>query len=186
MKFIKFAVLVLAFLFLQPRFSQAAVDVRVDLSSQRMIVTTDDGDSYVWAISSGRGSYRTPTGRYRAQWLDRNHRSSRYYNAPMPYSVFFRGNYAIHGTNEVRRLGQPASHGCIRLHTANAAKLFSLVQRHGLKQTNITISGSPGKKAKKAFAKAQPEASPASTATIDTGLRPSIDAGAPHAGDRRG
>lgn len=141
MNLVKFGFLVLVFSILGPHFSKAAVDVRVDLTNQRMTVTSDEGVVHQWAISSGRSTHRTPTGRYRAQWLDRTHRSSRYQNAPMPYSVFFRGNYAIHGTNQVRALGQPASHGCIRLHTANAAKLFALVQKHGLKQTSITISG---------------------------------------------
>lgn len=141
MNIIKFAVLVLVLTFFSPQFAKASVHVRIDLSAQRMVVSEHGDVIHEWAISSGRDNYRTPTGRYRAQWLDRHHRSSRYHNAPMPYSVFFRGNYAIHGTNEVRRLGRPASHGCIRLHTANAAKLFSLVQRHGLKQTAIVISG---------------------------------------------
>lgn len=146
MNLVKFAVLILAFTLFGPSLSKAAVNVRVDLAAQRMTVTTDDGTVQEWAISSGRGTYRTPTGQYRAQWLDRNHRSSRYHNAPMPYSVFFRGNYAIHGTNDVRNLGRPASHGCVRLHPANAAKLFALVQRNGLKQTVITITGQPAQK----------------------------------------
>lgn len=39
----------------------------------------------------------------------------------MPHSIFFHGGYAIHGSYEINRLGGPASHGCIRLHPANAA-----------------------------------------------------------------
>jgi lipoprotein-anchoring transpeptidase ErfK/SrfK len=57
----------------------------------------------------------------------------------MPYSIFYDGNYAIHGTNHIGRLGGRASKGCIRLHPANAAVLFSLVQRQGMGNTRIHI-----------------------------------------------
>jgi L,D-transpeptidase catalytic domain len=39
--------------------------------------------------------------------------------------------YAIHGSHEINRLGGPASHGCIRLHPANAGTLFALVKQRG-------------------------------------------------------
>jgi L,D-transpeptidase catalytic domain len=58
----------------------------------------------------------------------------------MPHSIFFHGGYAIHGTYEINRLGGPASHGCIRLHPANAAALFALVKREGMAATTIVIS----------------------------------------------
>ena len=41
----------------------------------------------------------------------------------MPYAVFYNGDYAIHGTNDLGRLGRPASAGCIRLHPRHAAEL---------------------------------------------------------------
>ena len=58
----------------------------------------------------------------------------------MPNSVFFLGGYAIHGTGHLKALGRPASHGCIRLHPQNAARLFGLIQKHGLGATRITIT----------------------------------------------
>jgi lipoprotein-anchoring transpeptidase ErfK/SrfK len=57
----------------------------------------------------------------------------------MPYSIFYRGGYAIHGTSDIRRLGGPASHGCVRLHTANARELFQMVQYFGKDSTRIVI-----------------------------------------------
>jgi lipoprotein-anchoring transpeptidase ErfK/SrfK len=59
----------------------------------------------------------------------------------MPHSIFFHGGYAIHGSYEISRLGGPASHGCVRLHPANAATLFALVGREGMGATTIVISG---------------------------------------------
>lgn len=115
-----------------------AVEVRVDLSTQTMHVTSKSGESHVWPVSSGRAGYNTPRGVYRAQRLARMHYSRKYDNAPMPHSIFFRGGYAIHATNAVRRLGSPASHGCIRLAPGNAAQLFAMVRAEGAR---ITITG---------------------------------------------
>lgn len=125
-----------------PFAAQARVDIRVDLNSQTMHVRGSDGSEYRWAISSGKRGHRTPNGVYGAKRLAKMHYSRKYDNAPMPNSIFFRGGYAIHGTNAVRRLGSAASHGCIRLAPGNAAKLFAMVKESGAR---IAISGSaPG------------------------------------------
>ncbi len=117
-----------------------ALSIQVDLSTQRMQVRTVDGESYNWAISSGREGYRTIRGQFRPYRLEKKW-YSRKYGGNMPNAVFFRGGFAIHGTGEIGRLGRPASHGCIRLHPANAAKLFALVQKHGKGATRIAING---------------------------------------------
>ncbi len=59
--------------------------------------------------------------------------------SPMPYSVFFTGGYAIHGTGAISRLGRPASHGCIRLHPSNARTFYSLVKQNGMRNTRIVV-----------------------------------------------
>ena len=127
-------------LFIVTSGAQAAVSIRIDLSSQRMHVSNGKGENYSWAISSGRSGFNTPRGSFRPYLLKRMHYSSKYNNSPMPYSIFFRGGYAIHGTSYVGMLGRPASHGCVRLATGNAAKLFAMVQREG---ASITITGTP-------------------------------------------
>jgi hypothetical protein len=58
----------------------------------------------------------------------------------MPYSIFFDGGYAIHGSYEISHLGRPASHGCIRLHPQNAALLFALVKER-MDDTTIVVTG---------------------------------------------
>ena len=117
----------------------AKVEARIDLSSQRMTVTVNGWHYGTWKVSTARRGYRTPTGSWRPKRLARMHYSKKYYNSPMPYSVFYLGGYAIHGTNAVRRLGRPASHGCIRLRTANARKFFNLVKKHGRRNTRIRV-----------------------------------------------
>lgn len=118
----------------------AKVNIRVDLSSQRMTVTNERGERYNWPISSARAGFVTPRGTFRPQALRRMHFSSRYNNAPMPHSIFFHRGWAIHGTTAVGALGRPASHGCVRLAPGHAAKLFAMVQRDG---ALITVTGSP-------------------------------------------
>ncbi|MEP9349679.1 L,D-transpeptidase [Xanthobacter sp. KR7-225] len=120
--------------------AEASVVARIDLSSQRMTVTVNGIPSYSWPVSTARRGYVTPTGSYRPQRMYRSYFSRKYYNSPMPYSIFFRGGYAIHGSYAVNQLGTPASHGCIRLHPANAATLYSLVQSHGAGNTVILIT----------------------------------------------
>ncbi|MCB1497435.1 MAG: L,D-transpeptidase [Bauldia sp.] len=118
----------------------AKVEARIDISSQRMYVKVNGVNKYTWPVSTGRSGYGTPTGTYRPQRLERTWYSTKYDNAPMPYSVFFRGGYAIHGTTAIRNLGRPASHGCVRLHPSNAAKLYSLIQKYGMGNARVIVT----------------------------------------------
>lgn len=122
------------------RAEAATVVARVDLSSQRMTVSVNGVPRYSWLVSTARRGYVTPTGVYRPQRLYRMYYSRKYYNSPMPYSIFYSGGYAIHGSYAVSQLGGPASHGCIRLHPSNAATLYSLVQSYGRGNTAIVIT----------------------------------------------
>ena len=117
----------------------ASVIARVDKSSQTMTVYHHGEVIGRWKVSTARSGKVTPSGTWSAKSLSRHHRSSRYDNAPMPFSIFYNGHFAIHGTNQVKKLGRPASSGCIRLHPANAAKLFSLVQSEGLGNMRVVV-----------------------------------------------
>jgi lipoprotein-anchoring transpeptidase ErfK/SrfK len=97
----------------------ASLTATVSLSSQTMTVTHRGKVIGLWPVSTARSGKVTPTGAWTAKWLSRHHRSSRYNNAPMPYSIFYNGNFAVHGTNQVSRLGRPASAGCVRLGLEN-------------------------------------------------------------------
>jgi lipoprotein-anchoring transpeptidase ErfK/SrfK len=111
--------------------ANAGVVVRIDNSSQSMQVYVDGALAYVWPVSTARRGYWTPPGNYRVQRMARMWYSRKYDMSPMPYSLFFHGGYAIHGTGAIRQLGRPASHGCVRLHPANARALYGLVGHYG-------------------------------------------------------
>jgi hypothetical protein len=120
----------------------ANVVISVDKTTQRMSVSVDRVPRFQFAVSTARAGYSTPNGTYHPQRLERSWFSREYYNSPMPYSIFFRGGYAIHGSYDINRLGGPASHGCIRLHPSDAGALFALVRREGMAATTIVVSGS--------------------------------------------
>jgi lipoprotein-anchoring transpeptidase ErfK/SrfK len=91
------------------------------------------------AVPTARSGYYTPTGSFTAQRLAAMWYSRKYDNSPMPHSIFFKGGCAIHGTEYIKRLGTPASHGCVRLHPDNAAELYSLVEENGMQNTEIVV-----------------------------------------------
>lgn len=121
--------------------AKAALLIKVDQSTQRMTVDVDGLRTFEWQVSTGKPGFDTPGGVFRPNRLDADHYSDEYNSAPMPFSIFFDlKGHAIHGTYEP--IGRPgASHGCVRLSPANASKLFSLVQAHGLNKTRIEIEG---------------------------------------------
>jgi len=103
----------------------------VDKSDQKLHLYENGLKKYSWEVSTARKGKVTPTGTWNAQWLSKHHKSSLYNNAPMPYSIFYHGNFAIHGTDQISRLGVPASSGCVRLHPENAAVLYAMVEQVG-------------------------------------------------------
>ena len=122
--------------------AQAAVLVTIDKSIQQMTVAVDGRPLYQWPVSTGKGGYDTPNGKFKAFRMERDHFSKEWDEAPMPFSIFFtQKGHAIHGSLDVKRLGTPASHGCVRLLPANAEKLFALVEQEGVLNTTVVLTG---------------------------------------------
>jgi hypothetical protein len=112
---------------------------KVDISSQRMKVYKGGKLLHQWKVSTGKKGFSTPTGIYKPTMIEKMHLSRQYNNAPMPYSVFFNGGIAVHGTNSVKRLGSRASHGCVRVATPHAKQLYALVEKSGTDNSYIEI-----------------------------------------------
>ncbi len=138
MRILSWLLAALAFAALSSR-ADAAIVVQIDRAVQRMAVIVDGAPRYNWRVSTARRGYITPPGTYHPEMLARRWFSRKYYNSPMPHSIFFYGGFAIHGSYEISHLGRPASHGCVRLDPSNAVILFGLVQREGLAATTILI-----------------------------------------------
>lgn len=119
------------------------LSIDIDLTRQLMTVSERGVSLHTWQISSARYGYRTPTGTFQPTWMTKMWYSRQYDLAPMPHAIFFHKGVAIHGTYATRALGNPASHGCVRLALGNAATLFKLVSRHGKELTEIVVHGTP-------------------------------------------
>jgi hypothetical protein len=146
----KLVFFVLAALFASLGVAHATANIHIDLSTQTMRVESGAG-SYVWPVSTARAGYYTPRGSYAPTGMQLMPYSRKYHMSPMPYSIFFRGGYAIHGTYATGALGRPASHGCVRLSPGNAKRLYEIVQAEG---GSISITGAPPARATR-YAKTQ-------------------------------
>jgi hypothetical protein len=123
--------------------AQAKIAITIDKNEQLMTVAVDGVERYHWPVSTGNPSHETPNGSFRTFRMEEDHFSKEFDDAPMPHSIFFtKIGHAIHGTDSEGRLGTPASHGCVRLSRANASTLYALVQKDGVLNTTVTLTGS--------------------------------------------
>ena len=124
----------------------STIHINIDKTTQKMTVFLDGIEKYSWPVSTGKAGYSTPSGAYTATSMNEIWYSKQWDNSPMPHSIFFiKDGHAIHGSYEVKNLGRPVSHGCVRISTENAAKLYALVQENGLENTQVVLTGvTPG------------------------------------------
>jgi L,D-transpeptidase catalytic domain len=121
--------------------AKAAILVTVDKSTQQMTVDVDGVRRWTWPVSTGLPGHDTPSGNYTAFRMEADHYSKEWDDAPMPHSIFFTyKGHAIHGSF-AGHIGNPASHGCVRLAPENAAKLYALVEQQGLPNTKVVLTG---------------------------------------------
>jgi lipoprotein-anchoring transpeptidase ErfK/SrfK len=98
--------------------------VVVSLSDQLAYLYQGDTLVAVSTISSGEPGRDTPMGVFSIGTKKLMHHSRKYDNAPMPFAQFITDyGVALHAG---RIPGYPASHGCVRLPSAFAKKLFSV------------------------------------------------------------
>jgi hypothetical protein len=123
--------------------AQAKIAITVDKNAQLMTVAVDGVERYQWPVSTGNPSHETPNGTFRTFRMEADHFSKEFDDAPMPHSIFFtKLGHAMHGTESEGRLGTPVSHGCVRLSRANATTLYALVEKEGVLNTTVTLTGS--------------------------------------------
>ena len=120
----------------------ASVQISINKISQKMTVSVDGVQKYQWLVSTGASGYATPSGSYTPFRMESDHYSKEWDDAPMPHSIFFTpAGHAIHGSPHTKSLGRPVSHGCVRLAPGNAATLYALVQKAGMRNTRVIVAG---------------------------------------------
>ncbi len=110
----------------------------IDVSLSRQLLVAYEGENPVFTtlVSTGKKgnkdeSFRTPKGKWRIQ---SKHISSSmagttatdgdYSIQDVPWTMFFEGNYALHGAFWHTRFGNTRSHGCVNLGPTDARWLF--------------------------------------------------------------
>lgn len=100
--------------------------IEINVTTQQ--VTAWEGDTPVFTFIASTGLPNTPTvlGEYNIYWkLESTLMSGPgYYLPDVPYTMYFYGGYALHGTYWHENFGQPMSHGCVNLKTDEAQRLF--------------------------------------------------------------
>ncbi len=102
---------------------------------QRLVISLGDQLAYLYhgnelvavaSISSGKDGKESPSGVFQILSKTPMHRSKKYNDAAMPFAQFITEyGVALHaGPNP----GYPASHGCIRLPSAFAKKLYAVTE----------------------------------------------------------
>lgn len=100
---------------------RASAKACVSLSTKQAWLQSNGTTSYgPVPITSGKPGSETPTGVFRVQWKDADHRSSEFNNAPMPNSVFFTNTGVAFHEGSLRA----QSNGCVHLSTTAAKRFF--------------------------------------------------------------
>ena len=96
----------------------------ISLAGQRMNVYGPSGQVASTQISSGRSGYATPTGIFSILQRNRYHESNIYSGAPMPFMQ--RLTWSGIALHQGVVPGHPASHGCIRMPSGFAEKMWGI------------------------------------------------------------
>ncbi|MEQ1541802.1 MAG: L,D-transpeptidase family protein [Novosphingobium sp.] len=98
--------------------------VTVDLDARVLSVFRGGYEIGATAVLLGTSEKPTPLGVFPVKWKDKDHYSSKYDSAPMPYTMnLTEDGVAIHGTKVEKGY---ASHGCIGVPNSFGAKLFAI------------------------------------------------------------
>lgn len=79
-----------------------------------------------WLVRGGSYDAQTRTGDFEVQWRSERHRSRAFDDAPMPYSQFFSGGQALHGSRNMMDPYEGHSHGCVNFWVEDARQLWNL------------------------------------------------------------
>lgn len=120
----------------------------VKKSEQQLYLYLEGKVAAVWKVSTGIAGRTTPNfdrhpnGRIYTKYTSTKFPGGDYNGlGNMPYAIFIEGGFAIHGTPQSNwsKLGERASHGCIRLHPVYAKYINDVTRKSGVKNVWITV-----------------------------------------------
>jgi hypothetical protein len=130
---------------------QCMIYIAVNKSKQKLYLYINQVLKDSFLVSTGIKSRKTPdintrpSGPIFTKYTSRKFPGGNYNGlGNMPYAVFIKGGYAIHGTTKgnFSKLGSVASHGCIRVHPDNAIIIYTLAKQFGLNNMWVTVRDS--------------------------------------------
>jgi hypothetical protein len=121
--------------------------VTIQKSTQTMSVSVNGVTKYSgWKVSTGKKGHETRSGKFTPFEMNKNY-ISKYFTKKygrkivLPYGIKFDGGNLIHAASKpgTAKLGNKASHGCVRLHPANAKILYEMAAKAGMKNTRVIV-----------------------------------------------
>ncbi|WP_017660071.1 L,D-transpeptidase [Baaleninema simplex] len=100
--------------------------IEIDLSGQRLIAWEGDTPVYAVYVSTGTDATPTPTGVFEiyVKYESARMQGADYDVPDVPYTMYYDGNYAIHGAYWHDSFGVPVSHGCTNVAVDHAEWLY--------------------------------------------------------------
>lgn len=104
--------------------------IHINLSEQTLVAYEGDEPVYATLVSSGKRSHATPTGTWRIERMYvtktmRGHDAGGLYEVQeIPWTMYYSGNFALHGAYWHNNFGNTRSHGCVNIPPADARWLF--------------------------------------------------------------
>ncbi|HOH20554.1 MAG TPA: L,D-transpeptidase family protein [Anaerolineaceae bacterium] len=101
--------------------------IDVDLSEQMLFAYEGTERVASFLVSTGTALYPTEQGEYRiyVKYLFTDMHGSDYFLPDVPFTMYYSGDFSIHGTYWHHNFGTPMSHGCINMDTSEAEWLYN-------------------------------------------------------------
>ncbi len=108
-----------------------------DRSMHQVVLLHNGNFVNTWLVRGGAASMPTRRGTHRVYYRNKDHVSS-LYGSPMPYSQFFDGGQALHGSRLMTDPFYGHSHGCVNMYVEDARQLWNLTYN---KRLIVTVYG---------------------------------------------
>ncbi len=109
-----------------------------DRSMHQVVLLKDGSYRNTWLVRGGSSDHQTRIGTHTVYYRDVDHKSATYDGSPMPYSQFFDGGEALHGSGFMTDPFYDHSHGCINMYIEDARQLWMMTNE---KPLIVTVYG---------------------------------------------
>ncbi|MBA2698201.1 MAG: murein L,D-transpeptidase [Nocardioidaceae bacterium] len=109
-----------------------------DRSMHQVVLLHNNRYVNTWLVRGGMSQHKTRLGTNAVYYRDIDHKSATYDGSPMPYSQFFDGGEALHGSGFMIDPFSGHSHGCVNMFIEDARQLWNITVS---KRLVVTVYG---------------------------------------------